>query len=465
MSTFVGVQIGAISFVDEGVGDVLDVLRDKAGANAVVVASQSFDRGVQGRQIGYRPWPGHGPRELDDEHFGGSYVRQHPEYYGDTVLGPYRAPDPVTAGFDALGDVIPAAHERDMRVYAFILENTHSGLTKHVPNWPKVLQQDAWGRADMYACLRNPDYQNWWLSIVEDHVKSYPLDGVMWGSERNGPLDNLLSDGGFARNGNPYCFCAHCEAAAERAGIDARRAREGYLELYRLVTGAADAGATDTRFVRFLRLLMRYPEIVAWDQLWHEGYEAFQARLYGAVKFLAPDVQVGWHVWHHNSFSPVYRSQVDFGRMATYSDFVKPVLYNNCAGYRLHHYVSTVTARLFEGVSEQTVYDLVRGVLGYDEAMPFEELPARGLSPDYVARETRRTVAAVGDQAVVYPGLDVNVPTPEHVKQTTPDEIRRSLGAALDGGAQGVILSRKYSEMTHENLAAVGAELTARGLR
>jgi hypothetical protein len=124
-----------------------------------------------------------------------------------------------------------------------------------------------------------------------------------------------------------------------------------------------------------------------------------------------------------------------------------------------------VTARLFEGVSEQTVYDLVRGVLGYDEAMPFEELPARGLSPDYVARETRRTVAAVGGRAVVYPGLDVNVPTPEHVKQTTPDEIRRSLGAALDGGAQGVILSRKYSEMTHENLAAVGAELTARGLR
>ena len=127
--------------------------------------------------------------------------------------------------------------------------------------------------------------------------------------------------------------------------------------------------------MRFLRLLGRYPEIVAWDQLWHDGYEGFQGRIYGAAKFLDPDVQVGWHVWHHNSFSPFYRAQVDFGRYAAFSDFVKPVVYHVCAGYRLHHYIQTVSHRLFRGVSEQVVLDLFTSSLGYDEKVCFEDLP------------------------------------------------------------------------------------------
>ena len=94
-----------------------------------------------------------------------------------------------------------------------------------MPNWPKVLQVDAWGRRDSYACVRNPDYVTWWLSLVEDQVKSYPLDGLMFGSERGGPLGNVLGNGGFARDGRPYCFCPHCRARGREKGIDAERAR------------------------------------------------------------------------------------------------------------------------------------------------------------------------------------------------------------------------------------------------
>ena len=88
-----------------------------------------------------------------------------------------------------------------------------------------------------------------------------------------------------------------------------------------------------------------------------------------------------------------------------------------------------------------------------------------GLSADYVERETRRTVAALGGRARVYPGLDVNIPTPDHVRQCTPQDVRAGVAAALDGGADGFVLSRKYSEMTLDNLAAVGDELTHRNLR
>ena len=88
-----------------------------------------------------------------------------------------------------------------------------------------------------------------------------------------------------------------------------------------------------------------------------------------------------------------------------------------------------------------------------------------GLSADYVERETRRTVAALGGRSRVYPGLDVNIPTPDHVRQCTPPDVRAGVAAPLDGGAAGFVLSRKYSEMTLDNLAAVGDELTHRNLR
>jgi hypothetical protein len=459
----VGVQVGAVSFVDEGVGRVLDILQEKACANAVFVATQSFDRGVQGRQVDGQPWPGHGPRGADD-HWGGSYVTQHAEFYGPTTLGPYRAPDAEVVGFDVLEQVIPEAKSRGVRVFSFVLENTHSGLARAVPNWPTVLQVDAWGRTDSYACVRNPDYINWWLAVVEDQVKSYPLDGLMFGSERNGPLGNLLGGGGFARNANPYCFCSHCLAAGDLRRIDGLRAQRAFRDLHDvLVSGTAPNPDNDSKFVRFLRLLLARPEILAWDQLWHDGYQDLQRRIYGEVKFLAPDVQVGWHVWHHNSFSPLYRAQMSYSEMSLFSDFIKPVLYNNCAGYRLHHHVQVVAETIFEGVSEQTVFDLVRGSLGYEEDVRFEDLPGLGLSTDYVRRETRRAVDAVAGEARIYPGIDINVPTPPEVKKTTPQDARASVGAALEGGADGLVLSRKYSEMTWENLEAVGAVLRERG--
>ncbi|HEX4443965.1 MAG TPA: hypothetical protein VHZ81_10375 [Galbitalea sp.] len=455
MSALVGIQMGAISLADEGVPEVLDIVQNDAGVNAIFVSTQAFDRGVQGRQVDWRPWPGHGHKEREDHH-GGSYVTQHAEYYDGTILKPYRAPDKELVGFDVLERILPAARERDIAVYSFVLENTHSGLTRAVPNWPSVLQTDAWGRSDSYACLRNPDYIAWWLAIVEDQVRSYEVDGIMFGSERNGPLGNVLGDGGFARDGQAYCFCRYCTAAGAARGIDPRRAQEGYRKLYELARADDPAADTDSSFIRFLRLILQYPEIVAWDQLFQDGYEDLQKRLYGAIKFLNPELQVGWHIWHHNSFSPLYRAQLDFTAIAEFSDFIKPVIYSDVAGYRLHNHIKMVANSIFSGVSEQTLYDLYRGVLGYDEAGSFDELPARGFSSNYVEREARRTVTAVAGKARVYPGLDVDVAAPDHVRRTTPEGIQASIAAAMAGGSDGYILSRKYSEMSVENLRAAG---------
>ena len=180
-----------------------------------------------------------------------------------------------------------------------------------------------------------------------------------------GGSGNTIGNGGFARDANPYCFCRYCLAAGESRGIDTRRAQEAYVALYALTQGGGEAAtSTDSAFVRFLRLAGAYPEIPAWDQLWHDGYQRPSETNYGTAKFLAPMFQVGWHIWHHNSFSPLYRAQLDFGAIAQYADFVKPVLYNNCAGYRLHHHISQVAQTIFRGVEEQTIFDLYRSVLG-----------------------------------------------------------------------------------------------------
>ncbi len=61
---FVGIQIGAISFVDEGIEPVLDTLQEKGAVNALLLASPTFTRGTGGRQIPGHPLPDHGVQAL-----------------------------------------------------------------------------------------------------------------------------------------------------------------------------------------------------------------------------------------------------------------------------------------------------------------------------------------------------------------------------------------------------------------
>src|SRR5437879_768717 len=55
------------------------------------------------------------------------------------------------------------------------------------------LEVDVHGRPGPRLCLRNPNTREFWLALVEDHLRSYgELDGLMWGSERQGPLNTAL---------------------------------------------------------------------------------------------------------------------------------------------------------------------------------------------------------------------------------------------------------------------------------
>ena len=91
---FVGMQIGPISFVDEGVEQVLDTLQNQIGVNALLLGTVSWLGLKIGRSISsdIDGWPDHGVPEVSTVE-GGSYLTPRPEYYKNTFISNFRAPD------------------------------------------------------------------------------------------------------------------------------------------------------------------------------------------------------------------------------------------------------------------------------------------------------------------------------------------------------------------------------------
>jgi len=56
----------------------------------------------------------------------------------------------------------------------------------------------------------------------------------------------------------------------------------------------------------------------------------------------------------------------------------------------------------------------------------------------------------------VLAGIDIGIPTSRQSRKASPEDTYAAVAAALKAGADGVILSRKYSEMQLANLSAAG---------
>lgn len=460
----IGIQIGAVSFTDEGVEKVLDILQQHAGVNALMLASFTYGRGIAGRQVPGQPLPDHGAQEYDTKTFhGGDYAVVHPQFYRESVFKDFRAPD--VGNFDILGDVIPKAKPRGIKSYCWF-EDVYN--PRYIAGFEQeAAEVDIYGRRTSGACLNNPHVLNFLASIAEDWIKSYDVDGIMWCSERQGPLDNAIgADAGrFTGRASITCFCPYCRKKGKDQGIDVDRAREGLVTLHQWVMSVEGGRRpTDGYFVTFWRLLVDYPEILQWEKLWTESQRAVYAMLYGQIKSIRRNLPVGWHIWHNNSFSPFYRAEQDYTKLDGIADFLKVVMYNNCAGPRMAQYVRNVHSTLFGDLPAEQVLQFHYDVLGYKNEAPLDTLPQTGLTSRYVQEETKRALDDVKAQISIYPGIDIDIPTGPGLKRTTPEDVRGAVKAALGAGAQGVILSRKYSEMRLENLSGAGQALKDLGL-
>ena len=459
----VGIQIGAVSFVDEGVEPVLDILQQRGAVNTLFLAVFTYGRGIAGRQVPGQPLPDHGVQKYDTEFHGGNYATVHAEYYKNTVLKDTRAPE--LGDFDVLATVLPAAKKRGMKTIVW-LEDV---FRTDIPGIQPLLEIDLHGRRANTLCFNNPDYRNFLLGLVEDYARSYEIDGLMWGSERQGALGNALGAKHGGRSSDPgrvTCFCSFCQAKAKRQGINFDRVREGFLALEKFVRDArAGKRPVDGYNVTFWRILLRYPEIAAWEMFWTDSLRETYSAIYSKIKSVKPDMPAGWHIWHNNSFSPLYRAEQDLQELSKYSDFLKMVIYHNCAGERMAGYIDSVGQTLYGDIpKEDLLLDFIYPVLNFRER-GYREIPYTGFSADYVFRETKRALeGAAGTKTLIWPGIDIDIPTGANQSKSTPQGTKDAVLAAFKAGAPGVILSRKYSEMKLANLSGAGDAVRELGL-
>lgn len=453
----VAIQVGARSFVDEGVDRVLDTFQQKAGVNIVMPAVFTYGRGLAGRQVPGQPLPDHGVQAYDEIH-GGSYSKLYPEFSSKSAIQNVRAPD--LGEFDVLGDVIPKAKARGMQTYCLFEEAYNPRL---MPGFEKIAEVDLNGRVGGSTCFNNLNARNFLVALVENWFRHNELDGMMWESERQGPLNNTLGAhfGNFNRDSRIYCFCEHCVNKGKDQGIKVERVRAGYAALDQWVRQVVELNGGDGggSFVSLWRVLLDYPEVLEWHRLWLRSQEEVYGLLYRAVKAINPKAQVGWHIMHLVTMSPFYQADQNYARIAKVADFLKPCPYNNCAGPRFAQYIRNVNSTVLRDLTGDEVLELHYRLLGHEHEPSLEKLPTSGMSAEYVARETRRALAEVSGAIPIYPGIDIDIPTGLNEKRTEPTDVKAAVLAAFRAGAPGVVLSRKYAEMKLTNLAGAGEAL------
>lgn len=452
----IGIQVGAVSFVDEGVEKVLDEFEEQASVNTLFVATFTYGRGIAGRQVPGQPLPDHGKQAYDtDTFYGGCYTKVDPKYFTNTPFKSFRAPD--FGDYDVLETVLPSAKKRGLKTICWFEDVFRNDR----PNIQELQEKELSGKNASTLCFNNPGYRNWLLGMVENWSRSYDVDGIMWGSERQGAFSNMLgASHGGASGDRVTCFCGFCVAKAKERGINPERARQGFLELNKFVqAGHRKERPVDGYYVTLWRIMLRYPELLAWEMLWTDSLRETYGAIYQKVKEVKPSLQVGWHIWHNNSFNPIYRAEQDLSVLAPYSDFLKIVIYNNCGGERMARYIDNLSQSIYGDLPGQESLEFHYRVLNYQER-GLAEIPFTGLSADYVYRETKRARDGLsGAKTLLWPGIDIDIPTAENSSKCTPDGVREAVLAAFRGGCDGVLLSRKYSEMRLANLRSVGPAL------
>ena len=337
----------------------------------------------------------------------------------------------------------------DMPVYVRILEYAN----EHLLGLEPFREVNHKGEILPTMCWNNPGYQQTWTEICAHIVKNNPVTGIHFGAERSGPLPNVLT---FARTDESCCFCQHCVKTAESKGIDVERARQGFAQLEQL---RQDARPHESGFLQMFRVFIEYPEVLAWQRQWVEARNRGFAAIRSDVKSANENAQVGFHIFQFScSLDFFARASFDYAQWASFSDHLKPCLYQDAAGYRGKDLVAQFMApHFFKGQDEELLYNFMQAVIGDQSPanVNYQNVRERGMGSTYVADHTRAAAADIKGQCQLWPGIGVNVEN--KLTGTVADAvIEDSVSAAFENGADGIVLCREYHEMSESALRAVG---------
>jgi hypothetical protein len=447
----IGVQMGPHTMLDEGIEHCLDLIQKTAAIDTIMVYSHAYGGDLKKPLSMLTTDHGVPVKDQQTRNLPLVWVKQHDQYFKDTSL---RHPA-VDASFDyhdrdLFTEMLRPLRARGMKVYARILESGGHGIV----NFSKVVTVNTAGHPTTTGCWNHPEYIAFWRATAEDLFRCYELDGFQWGAERASPLTNVIQNGSA---NSATCFCEFCRARGKANGIDPERARLGFETLLTFVQGmrAGQLKPESGAAAAFVSIMLRYPEILAWDYQYRHAREAVMRTMYQQVKAIKPTAPVGWHVDHWaTSMDLVARSAMSYADMAPWSDYLKVVVYHAVTGPRIRSWVSNVQRSVLKDVPLADALNLHYELFGYDTAlMPKLDQPTpSGAWPDYVARETRRSLASAAGKTKIYPGIGFNVPGAED----DPETVYQVTAKAFDAGAQGVVASREYEEMTVPNLEAFG---------
>jgi hypothetical protein len=465
---FIGIQISPISFIDEGIDQVLDTLKDRVGVNVLLIGTISWLGLKVGRRISYKleGWPDHGVPAPYAVH-GGAHVRVRPEYYANTFIKDFASTNPEMAGKDILDLVIPAARARGMKVIPEFMEplfkyGGHGSAGEvGIPNLPQCLEIDLFGRRAVEPCTSNPDYRHWWHGIIEEHCRNYDIDGIMWCNERSSPLDRMMQ--GQA----PGCFCTQCRREAQDRGIDAERVRLAFREAWDFFRAArAGKSFADGALIEFFRVLLRNPEVLLWERHWLERNKDLDRELYGIAKWCNPSLSFGLNVWNRNHFNPIRRAQWGWEEQTEYCDWVKPITYQHQAGEIYRKEMDYFAETILRDFAPEEFSPVMYRILGLNEA-PLAEVVQKGMDPDtYVFGQCADAVRGVNGKAEVYMGIGVDAPRVRADQAAcSPDIVYRSVLATYRAGGKGVVFSPNYAGMNLSNLDGGAHALEELGLK
>jgi hypothetical protein len=464
---FVAVQLSPVSFIDEGVDAVLDTLQNRVGVNVLMLGTVSWLGLKAGRSISYRldGWPDHGVPEPFAMK-GGAYFDPDPRYYRTTFIDDYKAKDVEMQGVNILETVIPAARARGMKVFIELMEPFfkyagHGSVNNvAIPNLPQVLEVDVYGRMGGEPSTSHPAYRQWIHSMVEDQVRNYDLDGVMWCNERRSPLDQMIA--GQA----PGDFSPAARREAIERGIDVERVRIAMLDVWGYFQKArAGEAFVDGSLIEFLRVLLANPEVLVWERFWLERNKDLDRELYGLVKWCNPDVSFGLNVWNRNHFNPIRKAQWPWEEQTSYADWVKPITYQHQSGLIYAKEMEEFHTTILRDFAPDEMTPLMYKLLGLNEA-PWDQVVQAGMQPaTYVGGQCADAVRGVNGKAKVYMGIGVDAPRQRADQAVcTPEIVRESVLATYANGGEGVVFAPNYASMKLTNLDGAAAALEELGL-
>jgi hypothetical protein len=214
----------AWDLLDEGLEHILDTLQKEALVNSTYLVALMHD---EKRPLTDFYYP-HNPRRkvywTEDSR---AYWAPSLAAYADSRIKPRTTDNPELQGRDWLQELMDGSRRRGMGVG---VELSHTWIDKERTRGELAdcVQRDIYGQPfDQQICFNNPDVRTYGIALYTELAGGYDVDFIQtcvrgfnpgrrqpWTASNSPELQRLT---GTVLGG---CFCPHCQAAAEKRGID-----------------------------------------------------------------------------------------------------------------------------------------------------------------------------------------------------------------------------------------------------